>query len=79
MLLIDTCLRYTCLQDFFLCLSALAVAEEFTYEVIYGGDNSRKDLESAIALQLVRKQRDRASGLVVLIFNIVYAPYKPMR
>ena len=58
--------------------SALARAEEFTYEIIYGDESSQKDLEPAIALSLVRQERDKHTGLVVLIFNVIYAPYRTM-
>jgi hypothetical protein len=30
-------------------------------------------------LSLIRIQRETASGLVILVFNTVYAPFKPMR
>ena len=58
---------------------ALAVAEEFTYEIVYADQDSERNLDSAIALQLVRQQRDKQTGQMVLVFNIVYAPYKPMK
>ena len=58
---------------------ALALAEEFSYELVYDGEDMRRSLDTTVALQLVRQHRDKHSGLVVLVFNIVYAPYKTMK
>ena len=54
-------------------------ADEFTYEIIYSSDDAKKNLEHAVALKLIRQQRDRTSGLVTLVFDIIYAPYKSMQ
>ena len=45
----------------------------------YVSAEQRKALEHCVALSLVRQQRDNQSGLVTLVFNIVYAPYIQMR
>jgi hypothetical protein len=37
------------------------------------------NLQNSVALSLIRIQRETASGLVILVFNTVYAPFKPMR
>ena len=63
---------------YFPYFAALAKAEEFTHEIIYGNDSTKKELEPAIALSLVRQQRDKHTGLVILIFNVIYAPYRTM-
>ncbi len=58
--------------------SGIALAEEFTFELVYGDTDSEKNLETSVALSLVRQQRDKHTGLVVLVFNVIYAPYKTM-
>jgi hypothetical protein len=62
-----------------LCLfAALAVAEEFTYELAYKDSDTKENLQNSVALKLVRQHRDTASGLVVLVFNVVFSPFKTM-
>lgn len=55
------------------------LADEFTFEVIYNSEAIKKDLDSAIALNYVRSYRDKKSGLVVLVFNIVFAPSRQLK
>ncbi|XP_072178621.1 cilia- and flagella-associated protein 47-like [Diadema setosum] len=55
------------------------LANEFSYELIYPSDEARIQLENAVSLQLIRKQREKLSGNVTLVFNVVYAPFKTMR
>ena len=55
------------------------VAKQFSYMLEYVSAEQRKALEHCVALSLVRQQRDNQSGLVTLVFNIVYAPYIQMR
>jgi hypothetical protein len=57
----------------------LTPADEFTYEIVYNDDDIKTNLEPAVALKLIRQQRDRATGLVILVFDIIYAPYKTMK
>ena len=57
---------------------ALATAEEFTYELTYKDADSQENLKQSVALNLVRQHRDVSSGLVVLVFNVVYNPFKTM-
>ena len=59
-------------------MKGLAQAEEFTYEILYSNTDTQHALDPTIALQLVRKHRDKHTGLVTLIFNIIYAPYTTM-
>ena len=56
----------------------MAMAEEFSFELLYTDGSSRDNIEPAVAITLVRHQRDVHTGLVTLLFNCVYAPYKPM-
>lgn len=55
------------------------MAEDFTYELMYKDEEGRKSLDGAVVLSLVRQDRDKHTGLVILVFNVIYAPYKPMR
>ncbi|CAH1800026.1 unnamed protein product [Owenia fusiformis] len=54
------------------------IAEEFTYRFIFEGDNTKEDLENACVLNLVRSHREKISGLVDLVFNVIFSPYKQM-
>ena len=40
----------------------LALAEEFTYEILYSNTDTQHALDPTIALQLVRKHRDKHTG-----------------
>ncbi|XP_008938388.1 PREDICTED: putative uncharacterized protein CXorf30 homolog, partial [Merops nubicus] len=52
---------------------------EFLYELQYQSNEIKSQLESLVGMHLVQKEQDRESGIVTLIFNIVFAPNKPMR
>ncbi|NXR17150.1 CFA47 protein, partial [Cinclus mexicanus] len=52
---------------------------EFLYELQYQSDEIRSQLESLVGMQLVEKEWDTESRIVTLIFNVVFAPRKPMR
>ncbi|NXT64920.1 CFA47 protein, partial [Chaetops frenatus] len=52
---------------------------EFLYELQYQSDEIRSQLESLVGVQLVEKEWDIESRIVTLIFNVVFAPSKPMR
>lgn len=59
--------------------TALATANEFEYELTFPDRDSQDNLQNSVALTLVRAQREEISGLVVLVFNLVFAPFKAMR
>ena len=59
-------------------LTALATADEFTFEINYKDPESKENLQNSVALKLVRQHRDVVSGLVALVFNVIYNPYKQM-
>ena len=61
------------------CTAASAVMEEFNCDLTYMTDESRQDIEPAVAIQLVEQFRDPVSGLVCLIFHVVFAPFKAMK
>nr|XP_009915902.1 PREDICTED: putative uncharacterized protein CXorf30 homolog [Haliaeetus albicilla] len=52
---------------------------EFLYELQYQSNEIKSQLESLVGMHLVQRERDTESGIVTLIFNIVFAPNKPMR
>ncbi|XP_021363645.1 cilia- and flagella-associated protein 47-like isoform X2 [Mizuhopecten yessoensis] len=56
----------------------LATAEEFVHELGFTDNEAQENLQNSVAVTLVRQQRDTSSGLVILVYNIVYAPFKPM-
>ena len=59
--------------------SALNLADEFTYEIIYDNDHAKAEMEPTIGLSLVRSYRDRSNGQVAMVFSIVFAPSKQMK
>ncbi|NXJ75707.1 CFA47 protein, partial [Trogon melanurus] len=52
---------------------------EFLYELQYQSNEIKSQLETLIGMHLVQRQEDTESGIITLIFNIVFAPNKPMR
>ncbi|NWR61494.1 CFA47 protein, partial [Bucorvus abyssinicus] len=52
---------------------------EFLYELQYQSNEIKSQLESLVGMDLVQSERDTESGIVTLVFNIVFAPNKPMR
>ncbi|XP_028902353.1 cilia- and flagella-associated protein 47 isoform X2 [Ornithorhynchus anatinus] len=56
-----------------------APVDEFLYEIKFESEITKSSLESCVALYLIKKDRDVNSGIITLIFNIVFAPQKPMR
>ena len=55
------------------------LANEFTHELIYGYDDAKSQLEHTVSMKLIRKQRDNLSGIVTLVFNVIYSPFKVMK
>ncbi|NWI58215.1 CFA47 protein, partial [Calyptomena viridis] len=52
---------------------------EFLYELQYQSNEIRSQLESLVGMHLLEKEWDAESEIVTLIFNVVFAPNKPMR
>ncbi|XP_075446373.1 cilia- and flagella-associated protein 47 isoform X3 [Ascaphus truei] len=59
--------------------NGFSTTEEFLYDISYESEELKSQLEPYVAIELVRKERDATSGIVTLIFNIIFAPNKPMR
>ncbi|XP_067848879.1 cilia- and flagella-associated protein 47-like [Heptranchias perlo] len=71
---------YTCVQDEIQVTDAdQTTTEEFLYEIQYETEKARIQMESTVAISFVKKKWDTETGIVTLIFNIVFAPYKPIR
>lgn len=66
-------------QDELQVTEGFSTTEEFLYEIQYESDQVKSQLESSLAIGFVRKERDAHSGIVTLIFNIIFAPSKPMK
>ncbi|XP_015672831.1 cilia- and flagella-associated protein 47 [Protobothrops mucrosquamatus] len=56
-----------------------STTDEFMYEIQFESERMKSQLKSAIAINLVKKERDLKTGIVTLIFNIIFTPYKPTR
>ncbi|NXC32505.1 CFA47 protein, partial [Campylorhamphus procurvoides] len=52
---------------------------EFLYELQYQSNEIRSQLESLVGMDVVQKEWDTESGMVTLVFNVMFAPNKPMR
>ncbi|NWW79223.1 CFA47 protein, partial [Climacteris rufus] len=52
---------------------------EFLYELQYQSNEIKSQLESLVGMQLVQKEWDTESRIVTLVFNVVFAPNKPLR
>jgi len=57
---------------------ALATAEEFSYDLSYKDKDAKENLQNSVAMKLIRQHRDTTSGLVVLVFNVIYNPFRTM-
>ena len=58
---------------------ANTVAREFTYEVVFVSEQSRRVLEKMVAISLVKKDKDTHTGLAKLIFTAIFRPEKPIQ
>ncbi|XP_044525149.1 cilia- and flagella-associated protein 47 [Gracilinanus agilis] len=52
---------------------------EFQYEIQFESELMKSNLESCIALYLIKKKQNVENGVITLAFNIVFAPKKPIR
>ncbi|GAB0178378.1 cilia- and flagella-associated protein 47 [Grus japonensis] len=52
---------------------------EFLYELQYQSNEIKSQLGALVGMHLIQRERDTESGIITLIFNIVFAPNKPMR
>ncbi|XP_074953995.1 cilia- and flagella-associated protein 47 [Phalacrocorax aristotelis] len=52
---------------------------EFLYELQYQSNEIKSHLGALVGINLIQRERDTDSGIITLIFNIVFAPNKPIR
>ncbi|KFP88441.1 Putative uncharacterized protein CXorf30, partial [Acanthisitta chloris] len=52
---------------------------EFLYELQYQSNEIKSQLDSLVGIHLVQREWDTESRIVTLVFDIVFAPNKPMR
>ncbi|XP_029458968.1 cilia- and flagella-associated protein 47 [Rhinatrema bivittatum] len=67
------------IQDEVQVTEGFATTEEFLYEIQYESAKVKSQMECSVAINLVKKDRDPQSGIVTLIFNIIFLPVKPMK
>ena len=51
----------------------------FRYELIFEDAESQSCLERSLGVSLLRKMKNQVSGVVILVFNFVFSPFKPFR
>lgn len=61
------------------CHLGFSTTVEFLYELQYQSNEIKSQLESLVGMHLIQRERDPESGIITLIFNIVFSPNKPMR
>ncbi|KAG8136398.1 hypothetical protein E2320_004979, partial [Naja naja] len=66
-------------MDNYLDFTGFSTTDEFMYEIQFESERMNSHLKSAIAINLVKKEQDLKTGIVTLIFNIIFTPYKSMR
>ena len=49
------------------------------YELIYEDAECQSCLERSLGVSLLRKIKNQVSGVVILVFNFVFSPFKPFR
>ncbi|XP_074785727.1 cilia- and flagella-associated protein 47 [Athene noctua] len=67
------------IQQVFQVTDGFSKPLEFLYELQYQSNEIKSQLETLVGMHLVQREWDIESGIVTLIFNIVFAPNKPIR
>jgi hypothetical protein len=53
------------------------IANEFVHSIQYtGGLDQNEIVRNSIAIKLIRSNRDKTTGLVTLVFNVIFCPSK---
>ncbi|XP_039112210.1 cilia- and flagella-associated protein 47 [Hyaena hyaena] len=60
-------------------LDDMFLTREFEYEIQFESDVVKSDLESCIALYLIKKSLNVKAEMITLVFNLIFAPKKPLR
>lgn len=50
-----------------------------SYEFLYVDEECQNALERSLGIQLEKKYRNKVSGVVTLIFRLIFSPYKPFK
>ncbi|XP_021263655.1 cilia- and flagella-associated protein 47 isoform X2 [Numida meleagris] len=67
------------IQDIVQVTDGFSATVEFQYELQYQSNEIKSQLESSVGMHLIQREQDTESRIVTLIFNIIFAPNKPMR
>jgi hypothetical protein len=58
-------------------LETTSLAQDFAYSVHYFGNADQCDVaKNSVALKLIRTEKDKGNGLVVLVFDFIFCPAK---
>ena len=68
-------------SEFLLCRTwcNIIVLSLGRYELVYEDAESQSCLERSLGVSLLRKVKNQVSGVVILVFNFVFSPFKPFR
>ncbi|XP_078264971.1 cilia- and flagella-associated protein 47-like [Rhinoraja longicauda] len=55
-----------------------SIGNEFFYEILYETEKVRVQMEPTVAISFVKKEWDTQTGIVLLAFNVVFAPSTPV-
>ncbi|XP_077199055.1 cilia- and flagella-associated protein 47 isoform X2 [Paroedura picta] len=67
------------IQDEVQVTEGFLTADELLYNIEFESERVESQLKSAVVINLVERERDPKTGIVTLVFNIVFAPNKPMK
>ncbi|XP_025790294.1 cilia- and flagella-associated protein 47 [Puma concolor] len=57
----------------------MSIKREFEYEIQFESDVVKSNLESCMALYLIKKSFNVMTKVITLVFNLIFAPKKPLR
>uniref|UniRef100_A0A667I3F2 Calponin-homology (CH) domain-containing protein n=1 Tax=Lynx canadensis TaxID=61383 RepID=A0A667I3F2_LYNCA len=61
------------------CPPDMSIKREFEYEIQFESDVVKSNLESCMALYLIKKSFNVMAKVITLVFNLIFAPKKPLR
>ncbi|XP_022363689.1 cilia- and flagella-associated protein 47 [Enhydra lutris kenyoni] len=69
--------KYSC--DSYEDIDDTPVKREFEYEIQFESEVMKSSLESCVALYIMKKSYHIETEMITLVFNVVFAPKKPLR
>ncbi|XP_045850701.1 cilia- and flagella-associated protein 47 [Meles meles] len=69
--------KYSC--DSYEDIDDTPVKREFKYEIQFESEVMKSSLESCVALYIMKKSYHIETEMITLVFNVVFAPKKPLR